>query len=242
VLMNMTKPPFDDLRIRQAMQLTLDSASIIQATGDGDSSWVIKTVDEKFSPFYDPKLTLPKTDPAAAQKLIDSYVADHGGKPVEFTYLGLNVPTHIRIANAIQAIIASKLKNVNLTLDIENSVVGVPKYTSYNYQMTLVDGRWTDPRIDMPVRYLSTSPLNLMRWSNPTADAAINQMTSTTDPKVEAQSEKTVVQQVLKDVPMVWIERFRTFYGVDHTQVKNWHMFYELRVLFEDVWLTKPTG
>jgi peptide/nickel transport system substrate-binding protein len=241
LIMNMTRAPFNDIRVRQALSLVLDSKELVQRADAGDNTTVIKTVDEKFSPYYDPKLTLPKSNVAEAQKLIDSYVADNGGKPVEFQYLALNVPTHVRIATAIQAMISSKLKNVNMSIDIQEPVTGVPRYTSGNYQATLNDARWTDPALDMPSRFLSTSALNYMKYSNPTVDAALKELTSTTDQKQKLQAQQTVIQNVLKDVPVIWLIRFQTYYAVDKAAVKDFNMFFELRPMIENVWLANKS-
>src|SRR4029077_11812214 len=193
-----------------------------QRTGDGDDTWVMKTVDEKTSPYYNPKLKLAPTDPAAAQKMIDAYVAEKG--PIEFSYLVLNVPTHVRIANAVQAILTSKLKNVKINLEILSPAEGVPKYTAGNFQFMLNDSRWTDPALDMPARNLSTSSTNYMKWSNPAVDAAINTLKTTVDPKQKQAAHNTVIEEALKDVPYVWITRFRAYYAYDKTQLKGWKM------------------
>jgi peptide/nickel transport system substrate-binding protein len=240
-IMNLSKPPFNDLRVRQAIALTLNSAEIVQRSDNGDKSAVMKTIDEKFSPYYNPKLTLPKQDPAAAQKLIDAYVADNGGKPVEFSYIALNVPNHIRIATAIQAVLSSKLKNVNMSIEILEPTVGVPRYSSGNYQATLNSARWTSPPIDDPPVFQTGSGLNYTKYSNATVDAALKEMTLTTDPKVVQQAHDTVVAQVLKDVPIVWLMRFQTYMAVEKAAVKDWKMIYELRPMIENVYLSKKS-
>jgi peptide/nickel transport system substrate-binding protein len=52
------------------------------------------TFTVKGNPFHDEKATLPKYDPAAAQKLIDAYVAEkNGGQPIKFTMLALSRPS-----------------------------------------------------------------------------------------------------------------------------------------------------
>jgi peptide/nickel transport system substrate-binding protein len=236
---NVTKAPFNDIRVRQAISLTLSSKEIVQRSGDGDATWVMSTIDEKFSPFYNPKLKLPKTNVAEAQKLIDSYVADNGGKPVSWTHLSLSTLTHQRIATAIQAILTSRLKNVDMKLDIQSSVTGVPRQAAGDFQSTLQGPRWTDPSLDDASWFSSTSTLNYMRYSNPTVDSAVKQLQTAVDIKAKQQAHDAIIQQVLKDVPVVWVTRFRTYYAYDKTQVKNFQQFYELRPLLEEVWMTK---
>jgi peptide/nickel transport system substrate-binding protein len=240
-MMNMSKPPFNDIRVRKAMSLVLDSQEVVQRSDFGDATTVVKTVDEKTSPYYNPKLTLPKSNVAEAQKLIDSYVADNGGKPVDFSYLALNVQTHIRIANAMQAMITSKLKNVNESIEVLDVVTGVPKIASGNFQAALISTSiWADPVLDDPSIFRSTSGANYMKYNNPAVDAALNEITTTTDPKARQQAHDTVIENVLKDVPLVWVARAQTYYVVDKAAVKGWSMYYLLRPLIEDVYMTKP--
>lgn len=238
--MNLTKAPFTDLRLRQALSLVLDSAEIVQRASFGDETTIVKTIDEDFSPFYNPKIKLPKSDPVAAQKLIDAVVAEQGGRPVQFTYMILGVQTHQRIGEAMQAIITSKLKNIEMKLETVATSVGSARQASGDFQATLLGVRWTDPAIDLPNTFRSTSALNYARYTNATVDTALNQLTSTTDQKARTQAHETIIQTVLKDVPVIWITRFQSYYTYDKTQLKGWHMFYELRPVIEDVWLAKP--
>lgn len=242
LLMNTSKAPFTDLRVRQALSLVLDSKELVERANFGDSTAVIKAIDDEFSPWYNPKIKLPKTDPVAAQKLVDQVVAEQSGRPISFTYLVNNTPNHIRMAEAIQTVVQSKLRNVEVKLDIQQPTATVPKQAAGDFQASLGSARWTDPALDLPAVFRTGSGLNYMRYSNPTVDAALTQLTTSTDSKTTQQAHETVIENVLKDLPMVWVSRFQTFYGYDKTQLKNWKMFYELRPLFEEMWLAKPKG
>ena len=131
---------------------------------------------------------------------------------------------------------------MKVNLEVLNATEAVPKYTAGNFQMTLNDSRWTDPALDMPARNLSTSATNYMKWNNPTVDAAINTLKTTIDPKQKQEAHDTVIEQALKDVPYVWIERFRTFNVYDTTQLKGWNQIYEMRPFLEQLWLSNPKG
>jgi peptide/nickel transport system substrate-binding protein len=236
LIFNVAKPPFNDVRVRKAIQLALDSADLVKRANIGDSTAVMKTVDETFSPYYDPSAKIPKTDVAAAQKLIDQVVSGQGGNPVEFTILTTNVDPNIATVNAMQAILATELKNVNVKLDIEGSTVAVGARVAGNFQATTDAPRWADPTQDMYLFLQSTSSGNYGRYSNPAVDAAINQLQTTADQAVRDKSYKAVVNAALTDVPFVWYSRFQVYY-ILAKDVKNWNMFYDLRPLIEDVWL-----
>jgi peptide/nickel transport system substrate-binding protein len=240
--MNISKAPFDDIRVRQAMSLTLNAADLTARSQYGGKEDVITTVDLKSSPFYDPKLKMPKTDVPAAQKLVDAYIADHGGKPIEFTYLSFNTPNFVRMGQAVQAVITSSLKNVTVKLDVQEPVAGVPRQASGDFQAAQLGPRWTDPAIDMPVYFQTGASQNYMRWSNPAVDDALSRMVGTTDPKVTLAAHHTVVENVLKDLPIVWIVRANVYYAIEKAAIGGWRMFYELRPIVEDVYLKKPSA
>jgi ABC-type transport system substrate-binding protein len=80
-----------------------------------------------------------------------------------------------------------------------------------------------------------------MRYSNPTVDAALKQLPTTTDKKTIQSLYNTVVGQILKDVPVVFFARFHTWYAQNKAEVQGWHMYYNVRPFFEDVWLAKQS-
>jgi peptide/nickel transport system substrate-binding protein len=233
--MNTQAAPFNDVRVRQALSLVLDSAEIVQRANAGDHDAVVTTVDRKGTPFYDPKLKLPKTDPAAAQKLIDAYVADNGGKPVQFTYLAFPTPALTRVAETIQAILSSKLKNVDMKIEVLGSLEVVARYRARNYQAASFGVRWIDPAIDVANTFLSTSALNFFRFNNPAVDTAARQLLTAPDLKTKAQAHHTIIENVLKDVPVIWLYRFQIFSVDNKSVVKNWNLYYDIRPLLDQV-------
>ena len=75
--MNMTKEPFNDVRIRKAVLLAIDPVQLNQVSTDGlgepITAWFVKS-----GPFYDAVGEFPKSNAAEAQKLIDAWSAEKG--------------------------------------------------------------------------------------------------------------------------------------------------------------------
>src|SRR5688572_10377356 len=68
--MNMQKEPFNDVRVRKAVQLAVDPVQLNQVTTNGLGE-PITALFAKNNTFYASAGDLPRADPAEAQKLID---------------------------------------------------------------------------------------------------------------------------------------------------------------------------
>ncbi|MBV9660477.1 MAG: ABC transporter substrate-binding protein, partial [Acidimicrobiales bacterium] len=87
---NVSKAPFDDVRVRQAFALALDFNQINQAIAEGTAA-MATTLYPTDSPYYDPGVPTPCCNLAKAQSLIDAYEAQHG--PIKATMLVPNALT-----------------------------------------------------------------------------------------------------------------------------------------------------
>ena len=102
-MLNASKPPFDDERMRQAFAMAVDRQEINDVLGDG-----LPTVaDGPFSPgnhgyLKDPGF--PKHDVAAAKRSSQEYVK--GGDKAEFTLTLVTDPTVIRLGELVQQQVA----------------------------------------------------------------------------------------------------------------------------------------
>lgn len=70
VLPNHTRPPFDNLTVRRAATMALDRAAITKAVTLGHAEVANSTFSNALK-FYDPSISMPAYDPAAARKLLE---------------------------------------------------------------------------------------------------------------------------------------------------------------------------
>jgi ABC-type transport system substrate-binding protein len=232
---NTTTPPFNDVRVRQAVELAIDNAQFNQIRRSGDKKLMFGTLDAPGTPFYDQSITVPKVNLAAAQKLVDAVVAQTG-KPIQFTILTYTSAYILNDVTALQAQI-SKLKNVSVALDVEQSTAVQKAFALGQFQAFPITVRWNEPAVDMVNSFLSTGPTNYGHYNNSTVDTALNQLKTATDQKTRVQLVHSVEQQVLKDVPDAFYTRFPSITIPDKT-IKGLTMYYPQNFLSDQIWIS----
>jgi peptide/nickel transport system substrate-binding protein len=240
VIFNNAKAPFNDARMRQAMALGIDRKHVVDTRRGGDPDLMVTHAVQEGSPYYDASLKLPKYDPAGAQKLIDAYVAEHGGQPVSFTLMNLTAGYGPLDVQEIQAQLL-RLKNLDVKLETVQSTTGIARYTAGDYQAYLGGVRWNEPATDLVGWYSSTGGQNVERYSNPTVDALSAQLLVATDQKEKIRLHHDLVQQVLKDVPNIFLTKFISLQIVNKT-VQNFPLYFDQRILSDQATLRKPKG
>ncbi len=174
--LNTTLGPTADPRVRQAIQLALDSTAIAAAWGD-------EAPTQQFppgSPYFDPDFELPAQDIEKAQELIDDYVADTGDE-VELTY---EVVKADRGAEVIQQQL-QRLEHVTVTL---NPVVVGPEYHAnlrankvmMTYAPTIGDGSCEPGCYN--AFHTGNHLLNYSKISDPDVDALLEEARTVSDP------------------------------------------------------------
>ena len=93
--MNVSRPPFDDVRVRQALAHAMDQEALIEVLGGKGVTPVQTQFFSPDSPYYSEKLeaSYPEYDVEKAQELYDDYVNDPErsdgkavGEPISFTF------------------------------------------------------------------------------------------------------------------------------------------------------------
>jgi peptide/nickel transport system substrate-binding protein len=150
-MFNVAGPPFNDVRVRKAIQLVIDRDQINKVVYQG----VLDTPNSYFPsnyPYSDPSLKLPNVDVAAAQKLIDDYVASTG-KDVEFTWTSGNATAQAQQSQLAQQMV-QQLKHVKMNLKIQSSVQSTQDIKDKNFDAisTVITGPDPEPQFFGTVR------------------------------------------------------------------------------------------
>jgi oligopeptide transport system substrate-binding protein len=178
---NVTKPPFNDKRVRQALAMSVDRDGIVKSITKGGEQPAFsfappKCGDYPVHPYY-------KADIAAAKKLLaDAGYPDGKGFP-KFEILFNTADTHRAIAEAIQQMWKVNL-GIDATLVNQEWKVYLDSERQLNYQVARASwiSDYIDPRsfLDM---YVTGGGNNQTGWSNKDYDRLIREAGFTADPQ-----------------------------------------------------------
>ena len=203
IFFNNAKPPFDDIRMRRAAALALDTTAIGAALGDE------RAVKQGFglwptdNPWYSPAGEAPTFDRAAARASVNDYIRT-SGLDASFTilYVGAGSSTldYIRLLTkywgdagiAVKTSAAADFNQLLLALgtrQFEAVVFGV--------------GLDKDPDTTAYSVLRSTSPANFARYKNVEMDAALDDGRSAADPAARKAAYARVQEIFRRDVPFL---------------------------------------
>lgn len=210
IMLNTSKAPFDDLRVRRAMAYATDQEQLIEVLGRGLGEKA-EGPYRKSSPWYTPSGYPTEPDLEKAKDLIEDYKADEDIEgDVEFT-LGCTP-----VGNSKQAmdLLRAQWKKAGL--------VGSPKYTE---QAVYINGAisgdfqancWTqfgtpDPDLDA-TWWLSANAnppiaLNFARHKDEVIDAALQEGRTNPDTAARKKAYGKVWKRFAERVPYVWTGR-----------------------------------
>ena len=209
ILLNLSKPPFDNLKLRQATAYAISSAQYVEVIDKG----VNATSNGPFtttSPYYVADNNYPVADVDKAKSLV-SQVAQETGQPVSITLNHTPDPSTTRIAEYLQAQLQTAGMKVTLAPVQQADIINTALLGSFEAQVWRQFGA-----VDPDLNYIFWSPTN----SN-TPLFSIN-MARNTDPYMQvallqgrqspAQSDRNTAYQEVsklmgKDIPYVWFDR-----------------------------------
>ena len=199
VLLNNSKAPLDDVRIRQALEIGYDRDAIAQAYqgqgyADASTSPLLAT-----SEFWAAPDNPEKFDPDRARQLVAEY-----GKPVKFTMTLLKGSQVIE--DAVRAMIGYwNEAGMEVTLDLGNDLTSyVIKAVSGTFDaIGWLGGSLGDPDSIFYNTFHTGGSSNYMRYSNPTVDAALDEGRRATDTATRKAAYATVQQELRRDLPVL---------------------------------------
>src|ERR1700720_1395715 len=229
VAFNTKAPPFDDVRVRQALVMAIDRKKMSQALTNGlarpatnpygDGSWV-KCKDDGALP----------NDVEKAKALIKDY-----GKPVEFKMLFTATPR----GRAGGQVLQQFWKQVGANMEIEqiDQATIVPRAFMRQFQLTpwrIVD--LADPDPQMYANFPTGSPVALANYSNPELDKLLEHARVTADPEKRTEDYCAVSRLINQEA--IWFWTFQnTYYAISSAKLKGLPKIYSGVIDVSNVWM-----
>ncbi|MCZ4548899.1 ABC transporter substrate-binding protein [Gordonia rubripertincta] len=171
--------PLADPRVREAVGKVFDNEQIMNAVYPGED--VATGFTPADSPFYDPSSEWPAQDIAGAQKLIDDYRAQTGGREVELTFTTTaGSPVLTQVGELLQAQFA-KVNGLNLKIVALDGGAFYSALTSGNYDLIISSLGGANPENLYKV-FTTDGPSNTSGFSDPGVDQALEVTHTSNDP------------------------------------------------------------
>lgn len=210
LMMNETKAPFDDIRVRKGLAEATDRETYKELLGSG----VLQIADSIFAPgtkWHSDVTNFPKYNPDDAKKLIGEYCTDKpdncsGGK-VKFSYKTTpgqdNDDTYQTVTEFWKDVAIATKTPVEQSQFITDVAVG-----NYNIVLWRQFGA-TDPDADtIWIWSKSITPLISINWprnNDPKIDKLIDDQRATQDFNTRKEIWKKINEQINNDVPYIWL-------------------------------------
>ncbi|HEX6799806.1 MAG TPA: ABC transporter substrate-binding protein [Ktedonobacterales bacterium] len=243
LFMNLTKFPFNQLAVRQAINLALDRNKIATVGESGyepvaHPTGLILPADQQFlDPTYanssftvDPTQASQVLASAGYTKGSDGILVGPGGKKLSFTIDGVSGYTDW---DSDYQIIQANLKAIGIQVnvadnqpdtvqqDLQNGTFDMaiwyetPGPTPYYiYQGALASGN------SAPIGQSATS--NFERWNDPATDALLNQFNSTTDLAAQKQAMYGIEKIAVEQLPVIFLVNEPYWYEYNTLKYSGW--------------------
>jgi peptide/nickel transport system substrate-binding protein len=219
IFFNLTKPPFDDLRARQAIAHAFD-AKAMNETLNGGTGLLAPNLFLKDSEFFTP-VRQPQANKKKAQELFDALAQE--GKPLEFT---VEVPPVFqKIGEWFQARLSS-FENVRMNVQpiAPNQTVQNWRSGTFTLGMTNVP-RFVEPSPQLSNYFETGANNNYGKYSNPEVDAAFKKARTTDDVEERKAAYETVQRAQVKDLPSFFFMHQVVHVVHNKTRVQNLEVF-----------------
>ncbi|UYO99270.1 ABC transporter substrate-binding protein [Oceanotoga sp. DSM 15011] len=201
--MNNKVKPFDDKRVRQAINYAIDKDEIIQLVANGNGTKLGSNMSPIMKEYYEEGLEdYYKTDLNKAKQLLKDAGYSDG-----FTTT-ITVPSNYKFHVDTAQVIAEQLKKIGVNVEIKQVEWGVwldEVYSKRNYDMTIIGLTGKLSPYDILRRYLSDYPKNFYNYENLEYDEIINKAISETNEDIRAALYKQAQIILTEDAAAVYI-------------------------------------
>ncbi|MFC6148743.1 MULTISPECIES: ABC transporter substrate-binding protein [Mumia] len=197
---NLKDPVVSDEGLRQALLSAFDSAQINNAVYPGDEP--VDAFLRPDSPYRDDALgKFPEKDLDEAQRLFDDYLERTGKTSETVTFLCYaGIPALEQVAQLIQSQM-SKIEGLEFKLEPVDGATLSQRSTARDFQ-TIMGASLSQDMDRLYSVFHTDAPLNVMGYSNPTVDEALDTTRRSNDPAEVEKAYQVVNGELSKDGPL----------------------------------------
>ncbi|WP_160573827.1 ABC transporter substrate-binding protein [Actinomadura physcomitrii] len=198
MILNETTAPFNDPRVRKAVNMAIDPQQFNSVMYQGKGT-IARTFLTKNHPDYDPNARLLGYDKGGAQSLFDEAAATLGG-PVRFRLMC--APGVCAKAEAIQSLLAG-YRNVQATVDVRPAADNFPAVARGDYEVAIFSQTMPASFEPLVSTYWRSGQARVAQGDHPAVDAAIDQARGALDENQREAAYRTL-QEAMVSGSHVW--------------------------------------
>jgi peptide/nickel transport system substrate-binding protein len=237
--LNVTSPPFDDRRVRQALSYAVDAVKILDEVAGGYGA-ILPGPLSPANVYADPDLAPYSYNPDMTVSLL----AEAGYRPDEISFVIDAYGPYVELAEAV----AGQLRSLGMDVNVRSWEYDVVRPMLLNCERQAFLRDWGDSVFD-PVGYieakwhtrLEDTPDgrgNFACYSNPRVDELIEAGASEPDPDKRGKVYAEMQSLIHEDAPAVWLYVPQEIEAVS-ARVHNWEPSPDSRINLHDVWLSE---
>jgi peptide/nickel transport system substrate-binding protein len=237
--LNVTAPPFEDMRVRQALNYAVDADRVLFKIASGYGV-VLPGPLSPANLYADPDLAPYGYDPAKAKALLD----EAGYEPEDISFVIDAYGPYVEIAEAV----AGQLQGLGMDVSVETWEYNTLKPLLLNCERQAFLRDWGDSAFD-PVGYVeakwqtyagntAAGRGNYACYSSPTVDALIEAGASEPDPERRRETYYEMQRLIREDAPAVFLYVPQEIEAAS-VRVHNWEPSPDSRINLHDVWLSE---
>jgi peptide/nickel transport system substrate-binding protein len=229
---NLRKPPFNDVRVRQAMAYAIDREFLVSKLFNGRACAATGPISPG-TPFYTNDVEQYNMDVEKSNRLLDEagYPRDHRG--VRFSTKIDVLPTQLEFFEAAEYLRNDLLRKIGVNLEIvrpRSFIKWAERVSNWNFELAIDDVyNWGDPVIGVHRTYDSANIRKGVIWSNTQGyrNEAVDILMELAGRETDIDKRKSLYAEfqrlVAKELPVYWLAKvpFATIYHGDLAGLDN---------------------